>query len=161
MSNVDKSLVYGHNTVDGTFAYIFDFVAQKGYVPAIGQSGHVVQFDLTVANMAKAAFTDEWVDSDEEDEIVPDGQSWSISDMWYDALNSVESDEDNKDDETDMTDIKAHIGMIFLMLDLVRIPAFSMTSVTKVINSVRNGYLSQTDGYQAIVDGMGYEIVTT
>lgn len=149
----DKSLVVGYNVVDGTFKYIFDFVAQKGYVPAIGQTGHVVQFDLTVTNMAKAAFTDEWVDSEEECEIVTDGVSWSISDMWRNALNQED------DDEKDMSDIKAHIGMIFLILDLVRIPAFSMTSVAKIVKSVRNGLLSQTDGYQEICAGMGYEIV--
>jgi hypothetical protein len=153
MRNSDKNLVVGCNAVDGTFQYIFDFTAKKGYVGELGHSGRVVQFDLTVENIAKAAYTGEWVESDEECEIDENAQIMSISDIWRDALQS------ETDDEKDMTDVKAHIGMIFLILDLVRIPAFSVTSVAKIVKSVKNGQTSQTDGYQAIVDGLGYEIV--
>lgn len=151
---MDKSLVFGSNAVDGHVDYVFDFSAQKGYVNALTSDRAIAVFDLNPENIAKAAFTGEWVESDNEDEIDENAQITTVSDMWLEALNSAD------DDEMDMTGIKAHLGIIALLLGVVVIPPFAYNGVQKILKEVKTGKTSEIDGYQAIVDGMGKDIVS-
>ena len=151
---MNKSLIYGLNVSDSSFDYVFDFDAKMGYMPALGHNGKVMRFGLTVESIAQAAFTYEYVNSDNEDELIENAQIMSISDLWVEALNSV------TDDESDLTDIKAHIGMVFLLLDIIPIPPFSTSAVQKVVKEFKAGKITATDAYQTITDGMGKDIVS-